>query len=145
MMSNFFSDDEFVDLMKAHVRENIELMLDKGTFFSILVNILEVEFEPKLPENITSSFKPITLFALAGYSYESIEIQEDYLVFEAGFGSDNFGSIVQVPYNCIIQMLIDDTPIFINLSRKLDKDKQHTKIERSKNIFLSNPENQKFK
>jgi len=144
-MNNFFSDDNFVDQMKAHVRENIELLLEKGIFFSILVNILEVEFDPKLPENISSTFKPITLFALAGYSYESIVVQEDYLEFEAGFGNENFGSIVRLPYSCIIQMLIDDTPIFINLSRKINKVKQDNLIERSKNIFLSNPENQKFK
>jgi len=143
-MNSFFSDDDFVDLMKAHVRENIELLLEKGIFFSILVNILEIEFEPKLPEDISSTFKPITLFALAGYSYESIVIEEDYLVFEAGFGADNFGSIVRVPYNSIIQMLIDDTPIFINLSRKIDKERQNSKIERSKNIFLSNPQNKRF-
>lgn len=144
-MNNFFSDDNFVDQMKAHARENIELLLEKGIFFSILVNILEVEFDPKLPENISSTFKPITLFALAGYSYESIVVQEDYLEFEAGFGNENFGSIVRLPYSCIIQMLIDDTPIFINLSRKINKVKQDNLIERSKNIFLSNPENQKFK
>ena len=143
-MKNFFSDDVFVNLMKAHSKEIIELLLDKGIFFSILVNISEVKFDPELPEYIKKSFKPITLFAIAGYTYETIEIDDEFLEFEAGFGSENIGSIVTVPLHSIIQILIEDTPIYINLSRKINKQKQKSKIERSKSIFLSNPENRKF-
>ena len=143
-MKNFFSDDVFVNLMKAHSKEIIELLFDKGIFFSILVNISEVKFNPELPEYIKKSFKPITLFAIAGYTYETIEIDDEFLEFEAGFGSENIGSIVTVPLHSIIQILIEDTPIYINLSRKINKQKQKSKIERSKSIFLSNPENRKF-
>ena len=143
-MKNFFSDFEFVELMETHSREIVELLLDKGMLFSILVNITEVEFQPELPEKIKKSFKPITMFALAGYTYETIEIDDEYLEFEAGFGSEEIGSLVKVPLHAIIQILIEDTPIYINLSRKIDKKKQKSKIERSKNIFLSNPENRKY-
>jgi len=143
-VKNFFSDEEFVETMEAHSREIIELLLDKGMLFSILVNITEVEFEPELPEYIKKDFKPITMFALAGYTYETIEISDDLLEFEAGFGSENIGSLVKVPYHSLIQILIEDTPIYINLSRKINKEKLKSKIERSKSIFLSNPENRKF-
>jgi hypothetical protein len=140
-MKNFFSDPDFVYMMESHIKNSIALFMDKGIFFSILVNIGDVKFDPKLPKNISSTFKPITLFALAGYSFESLEILEEGIVFEAGFGSENFGSIVNIPYSSIIQILIDDTPVLINLSRKVDVKKQKSKVERSKNIFLSNPEN----
>ncbi len=143
-MKNFFSEPDFVELMVLHAGDNIGLLLDKGMFFSILVNISEVEFDPPLPDHIMETFKPITLFALAGYTYETTEIIEDTLEFEAGFGSESIGSVVRVPLYAIIQILVEDTPIYINLSRKIDKEKLKSKIERSKNIFLSNPENQKF-
>jgi len=143
-LKNFFSDKDFVEIMQIHSREIIELLLDKGMLFSILVNISEVTFDPDLPDHIKKGFKPITLFALAGYTYETILIDDEYLEFEAGFGSENIGSVVKVPLYAIIQILIEDTPIYINLSRKLDEKKQKSRIERSKNIFLSNPENQKY-
>ncbi len=143
-MKKIFSDSDFVNLMNAHSKEVIKLLQSKGMFFSILVNIKEVEFDPELPDYIKGNFKPITLFALAGYTYETIEIDDEFLEFEAGFGSENIGSIVKVPLHSIIQLLLDDTPIYINLSRKVNKQKQESKIERSKNIFLANPENRKY-
>jgi len=143
-LKNFFSDKDFVETMEAHSREIMELLIDKGMFFSVLVNISEVEFQPELPDHIKSGFKPITLFALAGYTYETIIIDDEFLEFEAGFGSEGIGSIVKVPLHAIIQILIEETPIYINLSRKINEKKQKSRIERSKNIFLSNPENQKY-
>jgi hypothetical protein len=143
-VKKIFSDSDFVNLMNAHSKEVIKLLQSKGMFFSILVNIKEVEFDPELPDYIKGNFKPITLFALAGYTYETIEIDDEFLEFEAGFGSENIGSIVKVPLHSIIQLLLDDTPIYINLSRKVNKQKQESKIERSKNIFLANPENRKY-
>ncbi len=143
-MKNFFIDSDFNHLMSEHIKENLDLLLAKNKEFSILVNIAEVEFDPKLPEYIESNFKPLTLFAIAGYTFETFEIYEDYILFEAGFGAENIGSVLTIPTHSIIQIIVDDTPIFINLSRKVDPKKQQSKIQRSKNIFLSNPENQKY-
>ena len=143
-LKNFFIDSDFNHLMSEHIKENLDLLLAKNKEFAILVNITEVEFEPKLPAHIQSSFKPLTLFAIAGYTFETFEIYDDYVLFEAGFGEENFGSVLKIPYHCIIQIIVDDTPIFINLSRKIDPKKQQSKVKRSQNIFLSNPENQKY-
>jgi hypothetical protein len=73
------------------------------------------------------------------------------LVFEAGFGADNFGSIVHVPLLSIVQIIIDEQPIFINLAKyKKQESTEATKeidekgVENSMNIFLSNPDNAKF-
>ena len=72
------------------------------------------------------------------------------MVFEAGFGSDNFGSVVSVPLLSVIQIIIDETPILINLATHQEKTlKEEIKIdengvENSMASFLSNPENSKF-
>jgi len=106
-VKNFFSDEDFVELMEYHTEDMINLLLNKGMFFSILVNIAEVTFEPELPQEIQENFKPITLFAIAGYTYETVEISDKFLVFEAGFGQKSIGSIVTVPLHSIIQILRD--------------------------------------
>ena len=143
-LKNFFVDHDFVVLMQEHMKENLDLLLAKHQEFDILVNISDIEFDPPLPDHIKESFKPLTLFAAAGYTFESFEIYDEFILFEAGFGRENFGSAVKVPYHCIIQILVENTPIFINLSRKVDEQKQKTNIQKSKNVFLSNPENQKY-
>ena len=144
MVKNFFSDIDFVQLMEKHISETLGLLLDKGVSFSILVNLSEISFNPNLPKHITDTFKPITMFIIAGYTLETFEVYDDYVEFEAGFGQENIGSVVKVPLHAIIQILVEETPIFINLSKKIDYQKQKSKIEKSTKIFLSNPENQKY-
>jgi len=143
-LKNFFVDHDFVLLMQEHIKENFDLLLAKYQEFDILVNIADINFNPPLPDHIKTNFKPLTLFSIAGYTFESFEIYDDFILFEAGFGRENFGSMVTIPYHSIIQILVDNTPIFINLSRKVDEQKQKSKIQRSTNVFLSNPENQKY-
>jgi hypothetical protein len=141
--------------MKNHILQTLSYLFDKGQNFGILCKIEDVEFNPELPEYMTKEFHSITLFFLAGYTYDSAYIEDDYIVFEAGFGSENFGSVVSVPILSIIQILVDETPILINLCEvKLDMLQKETNdemkkidqksIENSMSVFLSNPENQKF-
>ena len=71
-------------------------------------------------------------------------------MFEAGFGSDNFGSVTTVPLLSIMQIIIDETPVLINLStynkvsENVINEKEESGVENSMNSFLSNPENKKF-
>ena len=71
------------------------------------------------------------------------------LVFEAGFGSENFGSVVTVPLLSIMQIIVEETPLFINLATYREKIVAKKEIDRggvenSMASFLSNPENSKF-
>ena len=72
------------------------------------------------------------------------------LIFEAGFGSDNFGSVVSVPLLSIMQIIIDETPVFINLSVYKDEVQEQSRegddkgVKNSMASFLNNPENSKF-
>jgi len=142
MAQRILGDKEFSQMMKMHIADILELLMQRGQFFSLLTNIANVTFEPALPEHIKSHFKPITLFVVAEYTFESSSIDDEFLYFEAGFGQENVGSLVTVPLSSIVQILIEETPVFINLSVEVSEEKKETKVKKSTNIFLSNPENQ---
>jgi hypothetical protein len=145
MLQNFLENEIFVRLMRVHVKETLSLLFQEGVHFSLLANIAEVEFDPKLPDYITRTFKPITMFVLAGYTFESARVMEDELIFEAGFGQENIGSFVTVPLSAILQIVIEDTPILINLSIPKEPEvKDNGGVEKSMEALLSNPENQKL-
>ena len=141
MENNFFSTQGFVSLMELHIKDIIELLLKDGQYFSILTHISDVHFEPKLPEKISETFKPITLFYIAEYTFESSSVDDEFFYFETGFGEENIGSFITIPLSSIIQIIVNDSVIFINLSTKEKKEKS---INKSTNIFLSNPENKKL-
>lgn len=145
MLQNFLENEIFVRLMRVHVRETLTLLFQEGVHFSLLANISQVGFDPQLPQHITRKFKPITMFVLAGYTFESARVMEDELIFEAGFGSENIGSFVTVPLSAILQIVIEETPILINLSIPREPEpKQNGGVEKSMEALLSNPENQKL-
>ena len=144
MIKGFLADYDFSELMVFHQRDIIEMLLSKGMFFSILTHIDEIIYEPLLPAEISDNFKPITLFVISEYTFESCSVDDDNLYFEAGFGHQNVGSYVTIPLNSIVQILLEDTPIFINLAIRQKKKEKDTNIEASTNIFLSNPENKDF-
>lgn len=134
--------------MKKHIEDVIIHFFSKEQNFGILCKIEDVSFEPELPREISREFRPLTLFFLAGYTFDTAHISNDSLIFEAGFGSENFGSVVIVPLLSIMQVIVDETPVLINLAPH-KKERQSSKadergIENSMNSFLSNPENSKF-
>lgn len=149
MLEKIIHDKDFTQLMKKNIQDLIILLFEKEQNFGILCKIEEITFYPELPDDIKSEFRPLTLFFLAGYTFETAKIEDDMLVFEAGFGSDNFGSVVSVPLLSIIQVIIDETPILINLAVENKEEKKSEKIDKkgvknSMESFLSNPENSKF-
>jgi len=154
LLSNITQDKDFALLMKQHILDTLGYLFNKGQHFGILCRIDEVSFNPELPSYMQGAFQPLTLFFLAGYTYDSAYIEGDYIIFEAGFGQENFGSVVSVPLVAIMQIIVDETPIFINLSEikqeTLSSMEEETtqidpkSVENSMNVFLSNPENEKF-
>ncbi|MDA7818404.1 hypothetical protein N9A28_09465 [Sulfurimonas sp.] len=149
MLDVVIQDEDFAKLMKKNIQDMMIHLFDKERNFGILCKIDDISFEPSLPEDINAEFRPMTLFFLAGYTFDTAKIVDDTLVFEAGFGADNFGSVVSVPLLSIIQVIVDETPLLINLAtykkdeesiEKVDSDG----VENSMASFLSNPENSKF-
>jgi hypothetical protein len=150
LLEQLVEDKDFAKLMKKHLNEVITTLFAKEQNFGILCKIDEVSFYPELPEDLQKEFRALTLFFLAGYTFETARIENEMLIFEAGFGSENFGSVVSVPLLSILQIIIDETPIMINLAvEKEDFQKEssiidESGVETSMASFLSNPENQKF-
>ena len=150
MLDSVIEDESFALLMQNNIQELIIHFFQKEQNFGILCKIEDTSFEPALPENINSEFRALTLFFLAGYTFETARIEENDLVFEAGFGADNFGSVVTVPLLSIMQIIVDETPVLINLAvykkeRILQRNDDKSGVENSMASFLSNPENAKFK
>jgi hypothetical protein len=150
LLENVIEDSDFAALMQKNIQDLIIHFFEKEQNFGILCKIEDAFFEPELPDSINAEFRPLTLFFLAGYTFETARIEDDMLTFEAGFGSDNIGSMVSVPLLSIMQIIIDETPIFINLATlkeipsSAEKTLDSSGVENSMASFLSNPENSKF-
>jgi len=149
LLDSVTEDKKFANLMRKNIQDMIVYLFEKEQNFGILCKIEDISFDPVLPDQINADFRPMTLFFLAGYTFDTARIDNNTLIFEAGFGSDNFGSFVTVPLLSIMQVIVDETPLLINIATF----KQDTKIvekvddggvENSMASFLSNPENSKF-
>jgi hypothetical protein len=148
-LENVIEDSDFALMMQRNIEDLIIHFFEREQNFGILCKIEDVSFEPVLPQSINAEFRPLTLFFLAGYTFETARIIGDSLVFEAGFGSENFGSLVSVPMLSIMQVIIDETPVLINLAtykhiQEIDTKVDANGVENSMASFLSNPENSKF-
>jgi hypothetical protein len=149
MLYDIIKNPSFARLMETHVRDMLIYLFENDQNFGILCKIEAATFDPPLPKHIADEFRSMTLFFLAGYTFESAQINDDILVFEAGFGQENIGSFVSVPLLSIVQVIIDDTPAFVNLALPQEKIvpvniEKNEGIQNSMNTFLSNPENQKL-
>jgi hypothetical protein len=152
LLERILEDRDFATLMRRHLEETMLFLFQKEQNFGILCKIEDTSFHPQLPEEMLGEFRPLTLFFLAGYTFETARIEENMLIFEAGFGSENFGSVVSVPLLSILQIIVDETPIMINLAiekedafaDKEEKSVDENGVKNSMASFLSNPENQKF-
>ncbi|WP_024787836.1 MULTISPECIES: hypothetical protein [unclassified Lebetimonas] len=129
---------EFRNLKTKHAKEILSLLLEINRPFNILCSLNGINFNPALPEHISSVFKEVIIFTLANYTLESSYIENEKLIFEAGFGEENFGSVVSVPVENIIQITEGESPLFINIAATLPKP------QKPKNPFAINPRNKKF-
>ena len=146
MITNIVEDIEYKEMLEGQIFEVIEYLINKDQFFSITANIKGIKFDPELPESITNSFPPFTLFSLENYTYSSIVLEEKTISFEAGFGQENFGSVVTIPLFAIFQIVIDESILFLNPTATVESHFQN-KIEdidqetKSKNAFILNKRN----
>jgi len=131
---------DFINLKIKHAREILGLLLVAAEEFDILCSLEGIEFNPELPKHIKENFKDVILFSLANYTLSTAKILDDYIEFEAGFGEENFGSVVRVPIGNIVQISQEEAPLFINITASLPKPKK----EKPKNPFELNPRNKKL-
>jgi len=139
MLYDMLQDDEFRAILKNHCFDILEYLFEKEQEFGVLADVKSISFNPPLPEEIYNAFPEFALFLLQNYTYESAHIEDGKLTFEAGFGPQNFASVVTIPLEAILQIIVDETPIFVNLSASVPK-KQKSSLE----ALMSNPQNRKF-
>ena len=145
MTINLFQTPEYKKLIKEYIVKNIEYMFQKNQEFALACEVKHISFIPQLPLSIKDTFDETVLFILSGYTFESATLEEDTFSFEAGFGSENFGSTVTVPILAIKQMFVDDHPIVINLAEHSNKQmKSEEGKKNSMKSLLNNPENKKL-
>ncbi|WP_300364651.1 hypothetical protein [Hydrogenimonas sp.] len=147
MLIDMIKEQEFQEMMEAHIKDMLLYLLESDQPFGLLCNLEQVSFDPPLPEEIAQALQEITLFMIAGYTFESFEIEEHTLFFEAGFGPQNFGSVVSMPALAVLQILVEETPILINMAQPMvdyKMEKEEPGVKSSLESFLSNPENRKF-
>ena len=143
MTQNITENVEFQELIQNHCKEQINFFISKGIDFSVVANISNITFNPELPNSLKDNLSKFSLFTLAGYTFQSAYIKEESLFFEAGFGKDNFGSLVQIPFSSIFQIIKNDNIVFINISATLENIDKNPK-NKSMNVFKKNPNNSRF-
>ncbi len=143
MIKNIIEDEEYKNLIEIQIKETVAFLLKKNQEFSITANIESVTFTPELPSVIRNQMHKFSLFTLSNYTYTTVQIDDNYMSFEAGFGNENFGSVVKIPLHAIFQIVVDESILYINSVATVDKFNKDLK-KNSFNVFKSNPNNKKF-
>ena len=146
MIFNIVEDINYRDMLEGQIFEVIEYLINKDEEFSITANINGVDFSPVIPDSISKNFSHFTLFTLSNYTYESIVLTQKSITFEAGFGSENFGSHVTIPLYAIFQIVIEESILFLNptatVEKYFEKDEiEEEQVSRSMNAFTMNKKN----
>lgn len=145
MINDFYADDKFVDVMKKNVENILKYLIEAEIEFSVTANVRPIGFEPFLPEDIYTRLGNFALFSLVGYTFSTAHISDENLIFDAGFGPENFGSIVTIPCDSVFQILVDEEILMINpLATKQISSRPMPSKDKSKNIFKKNPNNKKL-
>ncbi len=148
MTTNLLQTPEYRTLIQSHIFETIKYLFDKNQEFALACEVKYITFTPELPTDIKDSFDDTVLFILSGFTFESAQLNEEYFSFEAGFGSENFGSTVSLPLLAIKQLFVGDNPIVINLANPViesEKKKEGSASKKSSmEALLNNPENKKL-
>jgi hypothetical protein len=142
MTINLFQTQEYRKLMQEHLNNTISYLFQKNQEFAIACEVKYVNFNPELPTDILEGFKETVLFVLSGYTFESAQLEEGYFSFEAGFGTENFGSSVTMPLLAVKQLFVGEHPIVLNLAHPAPKAEHSAK--NSMEALLRNPENKKL-
>lgn len=143
MIKDIIENPNYKELIEKQIQDIIVFLLDNNQEFSITANITPISFNPALPEEIKSQLHKFSLFVLSNYTYTTIEINEEFLSFEAGFGNENFGSIVKIPLHAIFQIIVEDSILYLNSIATVEKFNRNLE-KNSFNIFKNNPNNKRF-
>jgi len=136
-MSNLLESNAYRELVLKNNYNTLEFLLKSGVDFGIVAYTDFIDFNPTIPSSIIE-FEKFALFMIAGYSKESALLEGKTLSFEAGFGANNYGSLLTIPLEAIAQIVVGDE--IISISQYEPKEIQEP--QNSMDLLLNNPENQ---
>jgi len=140
MIKDIIENEDYKDLVSEQVKQTMEFLLEQNQEFALTANIEAITFNPQLPQNTMEQLSKFSLFVLANYTYSTIKLDDTCIHFEAGFGSENFGSLVKIPYHAIFQIVVEESILFVNSVATVDKFNKDLK-QKSINVFKNNPNN----
>ena len=143
MINDIIESEEYKQLVEIQIKETILFLLNKNQEFSITANIAPISFEPELPRTIKEQMHKFSLFILSNYTYTTVQVDNEYISFEAGFGNENFGSVVKIPLHAVFQIIVDESILYINSVATVEKFNKDLK-KNSFDVFKNNPNNKKF-
>ncbi len=135
-----FQSKAYKELIKKNNYNTIEFLLKENLEFMVLCYTKPIYFNPPVPEDIIL-FDEIAMFIISGYTFETASIDKDYFYFEAGFGSENYGSVLTVPLEAVGQIVYSEDILTIS---HYEPKNQNEKELNSMEILLQNPENLKL-
>ncbi len=145
MLNTIINNDEYRALSKKQIKEVIQLLLKNNQEFAVTANVKGISFEPPLPTSILDKLSTFSLFVLSNYTYSTIQLNNDYLTFEAGFGKENFGAQVKIPLLAVFQIIIGESILYINSIATSDNFVQKEElVKKSIDVFKNNPKNKKL-
>ncbi len=154
MIIDVIEDIKYRNLMEEQIRDIIDYLLVHNEEFSITANIKGIKFNPEIPKSISDNFSNFTMFTLSNYTYSTIEVTDNYISFEAGFGEENFGATVTIPFYAVFQLVINDSILFVNPTatvekyfleeRIIEESIENNQASRSRNAFSMNPKNKEL-
>lgn len=143
MIKDVIENENYKNLVSSQIKNTIEFLIGNDEEFAITANIKGITFTPELPVAIYDQLSAFSLFILANYTYTTLDLDEEYIYFEAGFGKENFGSLVKIPFNAIFQIIVDESILFVNSTATVqDFFSQKDQDNKSLNAFKKNPNNQ---
>lgn len=140
MISNIIENSDYKNLVSSQVKDTINFLLSCNQEFAITANVDAIKFDPELPTAVHEKLSKFSLFVLSNYTYSTVLVDDSFLYFEAGFGAENFGSKLKIPFHSIFQIVLGESVLFVNSVATVDKFNKDTK-EKSINIFKNNPNN----
>lgn len=139
-IDEILSDNAFIKIMQKHCYEILAKLIELGVEFNIVANTEFVEYEPDLPPDLNPNKNPFVLFVLEGYTFESIDLKSEKMVFHAGFGANDIEAFVSVDLGAITQIQVGGDIIFVNFSY-YKRENFDAQTQSSISRFLNNPAN----
>jgi hypothetical protein len=112
---------ELLEIKKLLLKHSIQIvreLLEKGIPFRVVAINKGINYTPPLPSPIGEELqkREIIVFDLVNYTLASGEVIDSTLRFEAGFGPQNVGAVVEIPLWRVttVVLLSPELPLFVN-------------------------------